>query len=534
MKKTRLLSLLLAVCLLLTALPLRQAGAADNNMVIYATNGGYLTLNRFTGTLEKALNISGDLTIPSKIENVAVTGIGDMLFYNFDKITSVTIPEGVKRIGDRSFSGCKALRTVTMGPGVESLGSEAFRYCASLTSVTTPSTLKTIGNYAFADCSMLKSVAFSEGLSEIGNYSFSNCVELSSVSMPNSLNQLGDYAFNNCISLKSIVVPSGITTLNTAVFNKCTSLTSVTLPRTLSVVGISAFAYCSSLIEVALPEGVTKISDWAFTECASLTKLTMPKSISSIAGDSFYGCRNFVFYVVAGSYAQVYASANSIPFVLVDSTDPGPDTSPSPGPSPGPDDPDDPFDPDNVETPFTDIEGHWAETAIKWNYSKGYILGMTETTFAPKSMVNRAMIVTILYRMAGSPITGIPMFDDVPADTWYTKPVAWGSATGVISGIGGGKYAPKQNVTREQFASMLYRYADNVGNVDVTKRADLATFVDMERIHDYAMEPISWAVAHNIMSGKGEGRLDPRGYATRAELASMLMRFSLAYPELFR
>ena len=113
-----------------------------------------------------------------------------------------------------------------------------------------------------------------------------------------------------------------------------------------------------------------------------------------------------------------------------------------------------------VELPFADVEGHWAFETIEYAYRNGLLIGISDTAFAPDDVMDRAMLVTILYRMEGEPeVTAANPFTDVPAGTWYTDAVIWADANDIVNGVGNGRFAPTDNITREQMAVMLYRYA---------------------------------------------------------------------------
>ena len=141
--------------------------------------------------------------------------------------------------------------------------------------------------------------------------------------------------------------------------------------------------------------------------------------------------------------------------------------------------------------------------------------------------MTRAMLVTVLWRYAGRPEAGKNPFTDVPAEQWYTEAVTWAAENGVVSGVGNGRFAPNGNITREQMASILFRYAKLTG-LDTSKRGELAGFPDEGQVSSWAREALSWAVGEGIISGTAEGGrtiLKPQGNATRAQVASILMRF---------
>ena len=177
-------------------------------------------------------------------------------------------------------------------------------------------------------------------------------------------------------------------------------------------------------------------------------------------------------------------------------------------------------------TPFTDIDGHWAKSDILKAYHAGLFQGMTDTTFAPQEKLNRAMFVTVLYRMAGEPeVEAKTDFTDVEEGRYYTNAVAWAVKTGVTKGVGENLFAPCKLLDRQEAATMLYRFAKASGR-DMSKTADLSQFTDESRISGWAENALSWAVAEGLLKGYPNGQLCPRGNATRAEAAAILVRYA--------
>lgn len=175
--------------------------------------------------------------------------------------------------------------------------------------------------------------------------------------------------------------------------------------------------------------------------------------------------------------------------------------------------------------PFTDVDGHWALDAIRFVYDQGLMTGTKETLFSPKKPLNRAMLATILYRMEGSPaVTGENPYTDVAAGTWYTDAVLWASEQGIVNGYGNGKFGPLNNITREQLAAMLLRYSD-CKKYDTAARNDLTSYADADDISPWALEALRWANAQGLVNGRTETTLVPQGDTTRAETATVLMRY---------
>ena len=175
--------------------------------------------------------------------------------------------------------------------------------------------------------------------------------------------------------------------------------------------------------------------------------------------------------------------------------------------------------------PFTDVTNHWAYSAIKRVYTRGWMVGMDEKTFAPDQQLSRAMLAVILYAMAGEPaVTGESPFTDVPAGCWYTDAIVWAAQNGIVCGFGDGTFRPNEAVTRAQAAVMLYGYAAFTG-ADVTARADLSAYSDAGQIPSWAMDAMQWANARRLIVGRDSSHLAPNGGATRAEMAAILSAY---------
>ena len=178
------------------------------------------------------------------------------------------------------------------------------------------------------------------------------------------------------------------------------------------------------------------------------------------------------------------------------------------------------------DLPFSDVtESDWFYDAVTYAYENGLMDGVGAGLFAPNSETTRAQLVTILYRLSGQPApSGDSGFSDVETGTWYTDAVAWAAQNGIVNGVSDTQFVPGDDITREQLAVILYRYATYQG-YDVSQRADLSGFVDAGTISTYAQEALSWANAQGLVLGFEDDSLRPQGTATRAQIAAVLMRF---------
>ena len=177
---------------------------------------------------------------------------------------------------------------------------------------------------------------------------------------------------------------------------------------------------------------------------------------------------------------------------------------------------------------FDDVlPGHWAYEAVEYVNEKGLMSGVGGGSFSPGQPTTRGMLVTILYRLEGEPElegTGTIRFSDVEDDAWYAKGVYWAAENGIVKGVGDGRYLPEDPVTREQMAAIFHRYA-GYKDYDVTAQGDLSAFTDAASVGDWAREALIWAVDKELINGMGDGTVNPRGTATRAQTAAILMRF---------
>ena len=181
-----------------------------------------------------------------------------------------------------------------------------------------------------------------------------------------------------------------------------------------------------------------------------------------------------------------------------------------------------PEEPETPALPFTDVaEGDWYHDAVAYCWENGIMDGTSGTAFAPNLLLNRAMMAQVLYNLAGGTPAAAAGFPDVAASAWYADAVNWAAANGYVTGYDNGSYGPEDNLTREQMAAILYRYAGSPAPA-----GSLDGFADAASASDYAVDALRWAVGEGLLTGKDGGRLDPTGTASRAELAQILARFA--------
>ena len=181
-------------------------------------------------------------------------------------------------------------------------------------------------------------------------------------------------------------------------------------------------------------------------------------------------------------------------------------------------------------TPFYDVsQSDWYYAPVGYVYEEGLFAGTDDNHFSPGTAMNRAMLVSVLHRRAGSPEQSEgPSFADVPDGEWYSRSVRWAAANGVTSGTGADSFSPFNEVTREQTVTMMYNYAIQYRRLEPGTGADLSHYADVDRLSSWAQTSMAWAVENKIVSGVESGgvlTLEPQRSATRAEMATMLRAF---------
>lgn len=182
--------------------------------------------------------------------------------------------------------------------------------------------------------------------------------------------------------------------------------------------------------------------------------------------------------------------------------------------------------PASAAASFSDVSsGAWYAKFVNYVYDNGLMSGTGTSTFSPDAKMTRAMAVTVLYRIAGSPeVSGSNSFTDVSASQYYYKPVLWAVENGITSGVSATRFGPNENVTREQLVTFLARYAAWKGEV-IDPSGDLEGYVDADRVSLYALQAMVWAVQEGLVVGMDGTHLAPKAAATRAQFATILYRF---------
>lgn len=289
MRSKRLISLLVAVCMMITMLPLSAvtAFAADTSTeqeasykgykYAYTVNGDNATITKFLGPddsanpVDSASTVSYDIEIPEKLGIYTVTGLGKDSFtgypfagdwYKFGRnIRSVTIPQSVTSIGDSAFSFCIALTEVTIPQSVTSIGDSAFSHCEKMDSLTINDATTSIGSWAFDECYKLTTLSLGKNITTIGDHAFYDCRILDNVTIPQSVTFIGDHAFGCCYGMHSFTIKDATTSIGEYAFFDCQNLETLSLGENITTIGDDAFRDCYLLKCIMLPAGLASFGN---------------------------------------------------------------------------------------------------------------------------------------------------------------------------------------------------------------------------------------------------------------------------------
>ena len=500
----------------------------------------------------------------------SLTALSHGAFENCTSLTAVEFPAGITPFSWSSSSGM-------------------LRNCTSLRSVKLPKTVSSLGNDFFAGCTALERIVLPDSVTEIGSNLFNGCTALTDVTLSTNLQAIPANTFYGCVSLQKLVAPYAVTKIGKNAFANCTSLTSLTLlrnvteaasdalsyPEQVTVYGVKgtyAETYAASVgasfaaidrpaTAVSLPKSVT-VKVWSSVrllpsldpvDCTDeLVWSSSDASVAAVSADGTVTGRkdgSAVITVTAGSvsarcevavgtpaHVHSYTAVVTAPTCAVQGYTTYTcscgeyyydDYVPALGHSYV----------DGVctrcgasrpETRFMDVKpGSWYYKSIVYAVSNGLMNGVGDSKFEPEEGMTRAMLVTVLWRYEGSPKQRPSTFSDVRRGQWYSEAVSWAAKNGIVTGVGDNKFEPDTQITREQIATILYRYAQKKC-ADTSARGSLSAFPDNGKVNGWAKTALQWCVGEGLIGGTNEnGRvyLDPQGTATRAQVATILMRY---------
>lgn len=216
--------------------------------------------------------------------------IGKAAFYKCSNLADIVLPEGVKKIEDAAFYGCSNLTRIVIPDSVTQMGERTFYECTSLAEITLPKRLTSIGAQAFYRCKALTGITLPKGTATIGKEAFKQCESLAAVTFSDGLKRIEEGAFSGCTCLTDIVLPEGLTVIENTAFSGCSGATQIILPETLTSLGANAFFRCSGVTSLRLPKSLTEIGFASFSNCTHLTHLTISEGVAEIGARAFAGC----------------------------------------------------------------------------------------------------------------------------------------------------------------------------------------------------------------------------------------------------
>lgn len=525
------------------------------------------------------------ITLPAGLRE-----LGNEAFKGCTALTGVALPDSLTDLGYGVFRNCSALTAVEFPAGIAWIsGSSMLRNCTSLRSVKLPGTVSSLGDYFFAGCTALEQIVLPDSVTEIGSNLFNGCTALTDVTLSTNLQAIPVNTFYGCASLQKLVAPYAVTKIGKTAFANCTSLTSLTLlrnvteaasdalsyPEQVTVYGVKgtyAETYAASVgarfaaidrpaTAVSLPKSVT-VKVWSSVrllpsldpvDCTDeLVWSSSDASVAAVSADGTVTGRkdgSAVITVTAGSvsarcevavgtpaHVHSYTAVVTAPTCAVQGYTTYTcscgeyyydDYVPALGHSYV----------DGVctrcgatrpETRFVDVKpGSWYYKSIVYAVSNGLMNGVGDSKFEPEEGMTRAMLVTVLWRYEGSPKQRPSTFSDVRRGQWYSEAVSWAAKNGIVTGVGDNKFEPDTQITREQIATILYRYAQKK-RADTSARGSLSAFPDNGKVNGWAKTALQWCVGEGLIGGTNENGkvyLDPQGTATRAQVATILMRY---------
>ena len=504
--------------------------------------------------------------------------IGSFAFSYCSGLTEITLPDSVKTVGTKAFAACKELTSIQLSAGLEAIENEAFTDCIALTTVTIPESVTKIGQYTFANCEALAEITLPDTLTSIGSGAFSGCSSLQTITLPHSLDTLGSWAFHRCTALESAALPASLTTVPSNCFSQCSALQSITLHAETVVIDPFAFSQCAALTDVYytgtraqfaaldVAAGNTALTDADLhptilckhqlttlegtpANCTAaglsegsrcdlcgedIVQQTIIAPVGHVDEDSDYRCdvcqTNLCTIHIpevvpakpatctqagktegsrcsrCGRTLTLQSSIPALPHEYVDGvcTVCGAE---EPVVLP-------------TENPFTDVaEDAYYYNAVLWAVDKPITTGITDTTFCPDAICNRAQAVTFLYRAAGEPAVADAEnpFSDVAEDAYYYNAVLWAVANGITTGTSDTTFSPDSSCSRSQIVTFLYRAADKPAAEAENPFSDVAEDA-------YYYNAVLWAVANGITTGTSDTAFSPDSNCTRSQIVTFLYR----------
>ena len=489
----------------------------------------------------------------------SVKSIGQAAFTGCSKLEKINL-EAVTEFAPYTFLGCSSLDNVVLNDEITTLPVYMFSECSSLSNIKLPAKLTALSNHLFDACESLKTLDIPNSVTLIDRCAFEEA-GIATLIIPASVTEIGDYAFEKCENLTSVTLGENVEKMGSLVFWDCKGLKAVVFNDKLTSIPVGTFFGCSALESVTLGKGITAIESNAFKNCTALKDIEIGREVSSIGENAFAGC-TVTIHGYTDSTAFTYAKANEINFTCIEHSfgdwevtqeascnEKGIETRTCPcGEA-------EKREIATLEHTWNDgevtkeaavaVEGEktytctvcgekrteaiealhfddvkvdaWYHDAVHYCAQEGLFNGVSATTFAPNAKMTRAMFVTVLYRMAGSPdVSGMEMpFTDVKAG-WAYDAIVWAYNNGITKGMTATTFAPNAEISRAQLVTMLYRAE---GSPAVSGAAD---FADAGSFAAWSADAIAWASANGIVNGYKDNTFKPNNTATRAEMATIM------------
>lgn len=321
----------------------------------------------------------------------------------------------------------------------------------------------------------------------IGFKAFDWCSGLEAVRIPQSVKEIGDFAFFHCSTLREIIIAEGVEHIRNSAFEYC-GFTSVTVPASTKSIGDRAFASCRELTSVGIMGKETVLGEQLFADCYSLDTVVLTERLSFNFNTTFLRCWSLRGVLIAADPPVMW-----------------------------------------TEPAFKDVTpSDWFFEDVEYVVRHGLFYGTNQDSFSPDSAMTRAMFITVLWRYADGPSESEKIFDDVDPDSWYGTAVTWAKRAGIVSGVSESRFNPNDKITREQMASILFRYSQHFG-LHTEIFGSLKGFSDASLVSEYATDAMSWAVGCGVINGITATELNPGGFTTRAQAAAVLARFDRYY-----
>lgn len=464
----------------------------------------------------------------------------------------IIVNQGIEYICDGAFSDNQNITGITIPNGVISIADNAFAHCF-IKNITLPDSITGIGRYAFQYCAFLESVNIPEGVTKINWGTFSFCGRLKNIVIPKSITIIEDSAFYSCDNLESVLIPYSVKNIGEDAFSECPNLTITCYKNSYAHQYAEANSIKYTLIQC----------DHGFTDYEIVEPTCTEDSYKTAYCDNGCGASDTV--VIEGS-ALGHSFTNYEVITELTCTENGSKeafcengcgekdiiTEEAQGHTPG--------EWIVIEEPTYDFEGHkiqnctvcsevlntetiptliyegfpdvwensWYAEGVEYCFKQGYIMGTDKGIFDPNAELTREQFVVILARVAGAKLSEYSesTFTDVKADSWYGASVIWANENGYVNGIGNGKFGVGQPLTREQLATMFYRYAEKQG-LNVEEKAELSYCEDADSISTWALDACAWAIKAELLGSTSENAtiLSPQMTVTRAQAAKIFMSY---------